>query len=219
MNTHPLIIFLCSILVVQTSYSNNGSENNDSWDFNFYSFGGKCAGALCKLPKDYYEGQAAIKERDILRIENRDLQAKLDGANQTISDFASNQQTLTAESLAIERKRVEATEKMSKSVEKAGQVVMMAGAVIVAGGAAYKIGDTIYHHYNPTEEQKLHKKLVNSELRKFRAQQAARECIARHRKGAKDTDNIPYPCREKFDEFVAVANAQEIEEIKKIVNV
>lgn len=75
---------------------------------------------------------------------------------------------------------------------------------------------------NNCKEQKTHagqEQCFSAELKRFRAIKAIRKCMAYNRKGPKDSEGVPYACREKFDEFVTVATEQEIEETKTIINI
>lgn len=122
-----------------------------------------------------------------------------------------------------EQQDVEAKNKVAKaiertSLEKAEQVANIFGTGAMAIRETYRVGSTIYYHYNPSDDQQLHAEYVKIELKKIRARHAIRECMVRNRKTAKDEDNVPYICREKFEEFVTVATEQEIEETKRLVN-
>lgn len=99
-------------------------------------------------------------------------------------------------------------------LEQADQMANVVGTGVVAAKAAA----SLYGYLRPSEAEKLREAQAKKELQKLTATAAARECFVKQRKTLKDADNIPYLCKEKFEEFVVVATAQEVDEVKKLIN-
>lgn len=218
MNMYSLCIKLCLVLITQTNTPQDDSSANFRWIYNgVYSVGKACTdrvGEACKFLVDHGKGQAALERLPELESEVNTLKKEKKESDEAHRKELRKQQRQTDKP---QGDIVNASKPIT--LEQAAQIATIGGATVIVGGAAYSAGKAIRNHLHPTDEQKLHKERIAFELRKFRAQNAARECIARRRKTAKDSDDIPYLCRELFDEFVVVAAAQEIEEIKRISNI
>lgn len=198
MKPYTFTISLCLLLCAQPIYSND--ETLLLIKYGLYIFY-KLADCFCN--RKYQE----------LEQERNDLEKDRDKLRKDLAEAEADKQAHPIVVKIDERKPTD--------LEKAVQAAVITHVALESVDKVCKAGDTVYHYYYPTKEQKMREEeyelqadMYRNARRRLNAQQSLRHCLAFNDDAPKDAEGLPRICAQQFKEFAAVATRKEVDEMK-----